>query len=159
MMKNRYQIGVMPTILLMVFMATAFVAINFARKPASPERRAALQEQAQPHQATAAWAEQRLADQPGLSNGAAVRLQHEITSRLKQNGIVATPAVPAAQAVPVQAEDVVQAPTMASEPAALRESTSETARPASELWRIAFGSLAALTAIASMLWAGFKRRA
>ena len=148
-MKNRYQIGVVPTILLLIFMATAFVAINFARKPASPERRAALLELAQPHEATAAWAEQKLADQPDLSNGAAVRLQQQIKSRLKENGIVTASAVPVARVMPIKADAVAPAPTMAS----------ETGRPASELWRIAFGSLALLAAIASMLWAGFKRRA
>ena len=160
MTKNRFQIGVMPTILLVIFIATAFVAINFARKPASEERRAALLQQALPHQATAAWAEQKLADQPRLSNGAAVRLQHDIKSRLRDNGIAVAP-VPASQPAPrplemADAPAATPAPTFEAAP--LQQNATEDDRPTSEVLRIAFGSLAVLAAVASMLWAALKRR-
>lgn len=157
MTKNRFQIGVMPSILLLVFIATAFVAINFARKPASEERRTALLQQAAPHQATAAWTEQKLADQPRLSNGAAVRLQHDIKSRLQDNGIAVAP-VPASQTALKVADAPAATPAPAFEAVPLRQNATEDDRPTSELWRIAFGSLAVLAAVASMLWAALKRR-
>jgi hypothetical protein len=164
MTKNRFQLGVMPTILLVIFIATAFTAINFARKPASEERRAALLEQALPHPATAAWAEQQLADQPRLSNGAAVRLQHTIKSRLQDNAVAEAVAVAVAVAQPgqrpLEVDDAPAAtPARAVAAAAPRSNVTEDDRSASEPWRMAFGSLAVLAAVASMLWAALKRRA
>jgi hypothetical protein len=157
MTKNRFQLGVMPTILLVIFIATAFTAINFARKPASEERRAALLEQALPHPATAAWAEQQLADQPRLSNGAAVRLQHTIKSRLQDNGVAVAVAQPAQR--PLEVEDAPAAtPARTVAAATPRSNATEDDRSTSEPWRIAFGSLAVLAAVASMLWAALKRR-
>ncbi|MDB5851582.1 MAG: hypothetical protein JWP29_5334 [Rhodoferax sp.] len=162
MMKNRLQLGVMPTILLVIFIATTFVAVNFARKPASDERRAALLEQAQPHPDTAAWAEERLAGAPRLSNGGAVRLQHEIKTRLKDNGMAATQPLP----TPMATEAISATPTVSAMTPAAPANTGpgvgatvrDGSRPASEIWRMAFGTLAAATAAASILWAYLKRR-
>ena len=81
---------------------------------------------------------------------------------VKTNGI----AVAQPMSMPVAVETIAATPTVAAMTPAAPVATGpgvgatvrDGSRPASEIWRIAFGTLAAATAAASILWAYLKRR-